>query len=351
MFFKNKKFISVIEEPFSLFQDKSKKFLFKPIEILEAYRYIDGLNKLEYKYYEDFIVDFNKQTLKRTKNSSIKDYGMHHVSLDKHGKFIFEYSPLHPEQNFDYQFYVKYKCERELKLVRCKSSRLSEKLKNKFANSQNVKACLIGDSIACGADTSSFRYNNFDASNNFLSYFKNFLEDIYSNNVETLLLAKGGAMIDFIEENVDKLLSFAPDIVLIEFGMNDHLNVDKAHFRYYVETLESFITLLRNKGIEIVLVGFFQQNQSWNIENPSLTKKYNNALRKIASKHKIFFADIYSVFKKFSKIKNIDEDILADFIHHPNDFGHKIYASVILPYFLLENKINKDLPEDFIDFM
>lgn len=64
--------------------------------------------------------------------------------------------------------------------------------------------------------------------------------------------------------------------------------------------------------------------------------KYNEIIEKIAKNYNAPFIDIYNEFQKISRRKNLIEDLTVDFMHHPTDFGHKVYFSMLLSYFTKE---------------
>lgn len=138
------------------------------------------------------------------------------------------------------------------------------------------------------------------------------------------------------------MINEKPDIVIVEFGMNDHVISDSLS----PENLESFqvdmnniVQLLQNAGIDVVLVGFFQQNDDWEMENKDATDKYNAILEAVAKDNNVYFADIRNKYKAVSKYKDIYEDVTADYMHHPSNWGHMIYVSVILPVFNVDGKM------------
>ena len=113
--------------------------------------------------------------------------------------------------------------------------------------------------------------------------------------------------------------------------------------------LENGIKKIKKSGIDIILVGFFQQNPQWDYEtnraqNCKLTRVYNNKLIAIAKRNGIYFADIYNQFERFA-IKSKYSDLMADYIHHPTDFGHKLYYLITVPLLLFNNAKESELLE------
>lgn len=89
----------------------------------------------------------------------------------------------------------------------------------------------------------------------------------------------------------------------------------------------------------MILIGFLQQNMKWDLEEPiypEATLKYNEIIEKIAKNYNAPFIDIYNQFQEISQRKDLIEDLTVDWMHHPTDFGHKVYFSMLLPYFIKE---------------
>lgn len=138
------------------------------------------------------------------------------------------------------------------------------------------------------------------------------------------------------------MIGAKPDIVIVEFGMNDHAIFDSLS----TEMLETFrvdmnniVKLLQNAGIDVILVGFFQQNSDWELENKVAADEYNAILESVAKNNNVYFADIRNKYIAVSKVKNLYEDVTADYMHHPSDWGHMIYTSEILPVFNIDGQM------------
>ena len=140
-------------------------------------------------------------------------------------------------------------------------------------------------------------------------------------------------------QDLDLILLENPDIVILELGMNDHLGNSSD---YYLSSLERAINVFKQKGIEIILVGFFQQNSDWELENIKNTIEYNEILKKLSIDYGLYFADIYSAFELIDKDK-LYKDLTGDFMHHPTSFGHQLYYLEVIPFFLTEKVYSLEL--------
>ncbi len=151
--------------------------------------------------------------------------------------------------------------------------------------------------------------------------------------------------------NINNIIQQKPNVAVIEFGMNDHVvtgSLNSDNINSFIQDIEYSVIQFKENNIDVIIVGFFQQNTEWDCENVDATIKYNNALKEISKRNGIYFADIYSLYNKVASIKNIYDDVTADYMHHPSDWGGKIYLTSIVPVFNVDGSIR---PVDLQDYI
>ncbi|WP_404712364.1 SGNH/GDSL hydrolase family protein [Sphingomonas sp. MMS24-J13] len=318
--------------------------LYPPERVKAVYSFDDRGRKLFYREGRDW--QRTRFGLARTTGSRIPDFGTYRYSTAKgcqagwftrncvvflatcamgkssckagnaDGSFEFRDRPRNPPLMLGYNVYIDY----DAKLADFTIRSLSADL----ALARNV-AC-VGDSIASGAHTVDSLYFNNDRQSwcgllrkyfNGTKKFKNFAvpgSDIRGFDVAKLLAAD------------------RPDAVVLAFGMNDHAvypNADR--FR---EQLRRAIRQLKANHVRVLTVGFFQQNKLWKDESVARTKLFNTIIADVSREQAVPFVDILTKFGKFQKRVADPVYLVADFMHHPNLYGQRIYFSAILPYFL-----------------
>lgn len=341
-------------ETFCLYDEKEKLFFIKPKEVTCVYGYNKDGNIIIYSENLDYIVDYDKGTIKRTYNSNIPNYKKHKVYYEKNGKFIFNSIPRNPELNINYQIHVDYlyniKLE-EKENITNKSYLINSTLKRKILNRKNINISVIGDSIAAGAQTTSQYYYGDGIKDSFSGYLKRSIETYYKCAVNIDVVSKEGTDRKFLLSNINNIIQQKPDVAIIEFGMNDHVisdSLNSDNINNFINDIEDCVIQFKENNIDIILVGFFQQNTEWDCENVDATIKYNNSLKEISERNKIYFADIYSIYNKVANVKNIYEDVTADYMHHPSDWGGKIYLTSIIPVFNIDGNIRPIDLQDYI---
>lgn len=319
-------------ETFALVDSFPKRFIHKPQTVDRVYAVDSNGNETQFTEGVDYIIDYFRGTIRRTECSKIPNYSEHKVIFSS-GKFVYD-SDNNPEKNKKYQIKVDYKYfanEKELEPIDDKSIYLSEKLRNKMLEGKGIKIALCGDSIALGADT-----NGKDI---YLNYLKDEIEHSYGINVETKNFSEGGRSSDLLFEKMSGILEMNPDMVIVEFGMNDHCNFtknDKEAINKYKSNIESFVHEMKKRDIDVIIVGFFQQNISYIGEDMNVSKMCNDVLKEIAEENKLFFVDVYPIFEKVSCVKPLCSDVTADYIHHPTEWGQKLYFTKLIEVFNLK---------------
>ena len=132
---------------------------------------------------------------------------------------------------------------------------------------------------------------------------------------------------------MDQIGDEKADTAIIAFGMNDHIS-GPSNLVSFRQRLDGVVKRLRGRHVTPVLVGFFQQNQLWIRERQQDSADYNAAIRQVAKENHIPFIDPRTAFGQLAGTRQQYEDFTADFMHHPNIYGQRIYFSLLLPYFL-----------------
>lgn len=326
---------NIIGETLVLTDLAENHFIKKDISDLKIYS-IDSLrNKHFWEENIDYIVENNK--IRRTNNSNIPDFSKHKIVYNNDGSFTFNSSPRNPSLNIPYQIYADYKFS-DLEIIKGEYDKtfLSTDLKDKLKNKRQIKIGVIGTSITAGAHTYEQFYYNSDKETYSYLVGKG-IENLYDNKVIITNYSKDGSSIGYLETVFENVLKDNNDLVLIEFGMNDHISSGwELNLTNFELNISKAIEKFKTHNIDVLIVGFFQQNPQWDLEFPQSTNAYNELLFKLGEKYNCYFADVNKEFSKYSQTK-INQDFCGDFLHHPTSFGHLLYYKTIIPVFLKED--------------
>jgi lysophospholipase L1-like esterase len=124
----------------------------------------------------------------------------------------------------------------------------------------------------------------------------------------------------------EKVISARPDLVLIGFGMNDH-NRRGVPLPDYERQVRELVTRIRaGTSAEVILFSTFPPNPQW-LHGTQRMAEYAAVTARVADEMKCAYADVFNNWQTMTARKR-PEDLLANNINHPNDFGHWVYYRV-----------------------
>jgi hypothetical protein len=308
---------------------------------LKLYLVDSDRNRIYYKENVDYIATQNK--LRRTTNSSIPNFKDHKVIFNNDSTFTFNSVPRNPSLTISYHIYADYNFyDTEYIAGQFDKGFLSTRLKNKLKNKKQINISAFGTSITAGAHTLEDFHHNSDIETYPYLVAKG-LKKVWGSNVVVTNYSKNGGYLKSLSDFLPTMIQGENDIVFIEFGMNDHIGSDwEKNLLVFNMYLEEIMIKFQEKNVDVILIGFPQQNSRWDMEYKGSTIAYNKSLANFAKKYSCSFIDIYSNFSKYDQTK-INNDLYGDFMHHPSSFGHILYYKSIMPLF-----ITKDVSDGYV---
>jgi len=192
------------------------------------------------------------------------------------------------------------------------------KTQAKLRAGEKLRIVAFGDSITAGGEASVPKLI-------FWERWADALREKYPHaSIETINGATGGdATPQGLQRLQEKVLAQKPDLVLIGFGMNDN-NVGGPSIEAFAANLRTMVDRIRAEtGAEVVLFSAFPPNPRWHYGSPNMAR-YAAATEAVAREKRCAFADVHRLWQKLAARKK-PEDLLANNINHPNDYGHWIY--------------------------
>lgn len=294
-----------------------------------VYGYSDTGARINYS--EGLDWQFTDQGIARTAASRIPDFADYRYVATNGTRFAFSPEPRNPPLTIPFQVYVDY--------VAIRSDRTIAPAPGAAKHS---KVVCLGDSIAAGAHTIANYYFGTDADS-----YCGLLRTHLATGAEVLNPSVPGGTLAAAQASLPALMAARPQVIVLAFGMNDHLGGGAA-LPDFEAMLTSTVRDAKAANIQVILVGFFQQNTRWVLEDPTQTLAYNQAIARVAALAGMPFIDIRSAFDRTAPNGNPIEARTGDFMHHPNNFGHRVYFSMLLPYFLAAPVMASTVP-NFID--
>ncbi len=194
----------------------------------------------------------------------------------------------------------------------------------------------LGDSISAGANASAL----FDAAPYQPAYpelVRHELAERFGGTVEMTNLAVGGTDTDWGLTQIEQVVAAEPHVVILAFGMNDSASRSPES---YQQNTHDMIAAIREKlpDCEFILVASMRGNRDWVQLQHEHFPQYRDALAELVEPG-IALADLTSIWNGFLELKQ-DWDQTGNGVNHPNDFGHRVYAQVILT--LLDSGCTED---------
>ncbi len=289
----------------------------KPVDLRNTYR--NGLtNTVHYQAGRDYVLD-GLGEIRRTTHSRIPDFGTNIL----YGKEDFDHGKFPGYGNKPFFVYADYahaeSWQRPAALTYLGASCLP-KTRKKLESGGHLKIVAFGDSITAGGE----------ASEPGLIFWERWADSLRRKypqaTIETVNGATGGdTTVQGLERLKAKVLDQKPDLVLVGFGMNDHNGpAFGVPFQTFPVNLRKLVDQIRtNTSAEIVLFSTFPPNPKWHYGSHNM-EAYANATEQVAREKNCAFADVYHYWMSIAERKK-PEDMLANNINHPNDFGHWIY--------------------------
>ena len=207
-------------------------------------------------------------------------------------------------------------------------------LMQKLAAAEPVTVCLLGDSISFGLNASGV----VDAPPHQPAYGTLFAEGLqarYGNPVDYTNFSVSGMATPWGIEQATAVAAKQPDLVIIAFGMNDASG--RMAPETFLKNIQAIMDGIRatHPAAAFVLVAGMLGNSDWIHAAPELYPQYRDVLQ-TASGPGVAVADLTSFWTALLERKKF-ADITGNGVNHPNDFGNRVYAQVLLALFTPED--------------
>lgn len=203
-------------------------------------------------------------------------------------------------------------------------------LTRKLVAGEPLTVCLLGDSISFGLNASG----GAGVAPNQPPYGSLFVEGLterFGSTIDYTNFSVSGMAATWGLEQAPLVAEKKPDLVIIAFGMNDASGkLPPADFATNIQRIVDAIRAL-HPSTSFILVSTMIGNAEWIHAVPDLYPQYRDALLPLQGPG-VAVADLTSFWSVFLDHKRF-ADITGNGVNHPNDFGHRVYAQVLLALF------------------
>lgn len=324
-------------------QPPRARLLFKPVAGLTLR---SATGEMSYREGRDYLVDAQTRTLSLTEGSRIpfterralyrsagQDQGIPHRTGDPSVGLLFGegryYHDLQVEATYDRLEEWTGSTEWTGFVPRGQADALPV-TSGILAAAGALRVCMTGDSISAGANASGVSdappgmppYGNLVALG---------LEQHSGASVSFTNFAVGGMGAEHGIEAAGQAALLRPDLTIIAYGMNDVGRRDPDGFRQRIVAGMEVIRAA-NPCAEFVLVASMLGNPEWVHTPTEMFPLYRDALHSLCGPG-VVLADLASMWADLLRRKAY-HDLTGNGVNHPNDFGHRVYAQVILELLL-----------------
>ncbi|MGA9097762.1 MAG: GDSL-type esterase/lipase family protein [Methanotrichaceae archaeon] len=185
----------------------------------------------------------------------------------------------------------------------------------------NVTIVAFGDSITAG----------FAVRRGFTVFWKEMLQKKYPDAGIKLINSgdSGNTTIDGLARLDWDVLAYEPDLVTINFGINDAalgINLDE----FKLNLRQMIMRIRAGPGSEILLLSS-QPLEAPGFDNMIL--KYYDAIKEVAKDEDVGFVDVYAAWMDRVKAGTPLNSLIIPGLDHPNEAGYRIIAEELMRLF------------------
>jgi acyl-CoA thioesterase-1 len=199
-------------------------------------------------------------------------------------------------------------------------------------NKESINLVVLGDSISAGRNASGV----VGAKPNAPPYpdlVAHGLKVRGSSRVTLKNLSVVGTRSEWGVTRIPDVIAAEPDLLIVAFGMNDAFHTTDSSAvspEQYGQNIREIIKKTRaaRPGCEFILVAPMIGNAEWDDLQQDRFPAFREELEKLEGPG-VAVADVTSLWAELLKRKDF-HDLTGNGLNHPNDFGHEVYAEVIL---------------------
>lgn len=194
----------------------------------------------------------------------------------------------------------------------------------KLRKREPVTIVVAGDSITAGANASKGIPPYQPA---YPALLHRGLKQAYGGSVALANLGKGGATAQDGVAAIESIAALRPDLVLVAYGMNDTAGGDPVGYQKRIRAIIDGVRAA-SPDTEFILVSSSLANPEWSWSPAAQFGPYRDALQALTGPG-VALADVTALWDELLKTKRY-LDLTGNGINHPNDFGHRLQAQLLL---------------------
>ena len=199
----------------------------------------------------------------------------------------------------------------------------------KLGKKEQVRLLLIGDSISDGYNATGYlKVPPFMPP--YIDLFASGLAERFGSPVTAVNRAVNGTGCRHALKEPERWVGEEADVLVIAYGMNDFGGMEPAEYASVIREIMG-LRLGRFPDTEFILVGSMPRNLNWGSLPEGRAEAFVEALRGLESP-KAAAADVCAFWTRVLAGKDY-YSMTGNGVNHPNDYGHRLYAEVLLGLF------------------
>lgn len=194
---------------------------------------------------------------------------------------------------------------------------------------KNIRITLIGDSISEGINSTKIM-NCPPYAPTYIESFAKGLEAKFNGSVTINNCAVNGTGCRHAFEIEDRWKTPPCDLLVIAYGMNDFARMSAQEYRDIIQEIMKRMHEAQAET-EFLLITSMSGNTLWKVLPAGADLAFAEELRKLESPTAAI-GDVNPFWNDILKRKDF-YDITGNGVNHPNDYGYRIYAKVLLDLF------------------
>lgn len=292
---------------------------------VRSHAYLTDVENKVYIENEDYIVDYEASTIRRTAHSRIPDWSNHPM----YGITGFNHNDYPDYSNRLYTIYIDYEYTSEDEApsgagVPTQANAL-QRIHRKLEDKQPVRYVVFGDSISTGGESSR-------ESLAYYSRFASALSERYPDSkIEVVNKSLGGEASTTARNRVEQdVIALQPDLVSIGYGMNDQCKMgpdirNNVPPGTYEKNIRDMVQRIQQQtDADIILVTPCLSNPLW-VHSSGDLAIYSDILLRLARELGTCVANVNELWLQELQEGKSHESLLLNNVNHPNDYGHGIY--------------------------
>jgi len=198
-----------------------------------------------------------------------------------------------------------------------------------LAGASPLAITLIGDSISEGFNATGF-VGSPPGQGPYIELFAGELEKRFGSRITIRNAAINGTGCRDAFDIRERWLDDPCDLFVIAYGMNDFAALSAGEFGSWIKKIMD-LKKSRHPDTEFILVAGMTRNPLWHGSHDEQSRLFAETLKRFSSSA-CAVADVHSVWKMLLDKKDF-YDLTGNGVNHPNDFGHRVYSSVLTGLF------------------